>query len=57
MTEKKTEKKKTVKMDVPEAFEPLFHGKQRYKFYHGGRGGGKSYAFADALLISNISDF
>lgn len=48
MTEKK---KKTVHMEIPEVFEPLFNGKQRYKFYHGGRGGGKSYAFADALLI------
>lgn len=31
-------------------FEPLITTKYRYKFYYGGRGGGKSYAFADALL-------
>lgn len=31
-------------------FLPLTTERKRYKFYYGGRGGGKSYAFADALL-------
>ena len=34
----------------PEAFEELFQP-HRYKVFYGGRGGGKSRAFASALLI------
>lgn len=36
--------------EIPEVFEDLFHPK-RYKIYYGGRGGSKSWGFADALLI------
>lgn len=37
-------------VDVPEVFADLFEPK-RYKIYYGGRGGAKSWGFADALLI------
>lgn len=40
-----------VHLTVPKPFEPLLRSKYRYKFYHGGRGGGKSYAFADCLIV------
>jgi len=36
---------------IPEKFAPLLRIKCRYKLYYGGRAGGKSYAFADSLLI------
>lgn len=36
--------------DIPECFADLFEPK-RYKVYYGGRGGAKSWGFADALLI------
>ncbi len=36
--------------EIPEVFEDLFKPK-RYKIYYGGRGGAKSWGFADALLI------
>lgn len=36
--------------DIPEIFADLFEPK-RYKVYYGGRGGAKSWGFADALLI------
>lgn len=36
--------------DVPEVFADLFEPR-RYKVYYGGRGGAKSWGFADALLI------
>lgn len=36
--------------EIPEIFEDLFYPK-RYKIYYGGRGGAKSWGFADALLI------
>lgn len=35
---------------VPKVFKDLFEPK-RYKIYYGGRGGAKSWGFADALLI------
>ncbi len=35
---------------IPEIFEPLFKP-NRYKVYYGGRGGGKSWGFALALLV------
>ena len=38
-------------MQIPEAFAPLLTERWRYKFYYGGRGGGKSYAFADSLAL------
>lgn len=37
-------------MQIPAAFSELFQPK-RYKVYYGGRGGAKSWAFADALLM------
>lgn len=42
---------KQVEAQIPEAFAPLMLAKHRYKFYYGGRAGGKSYAFADSLLL------
>ena len=41
----------TVDVRIPKAFKPLTTEKIRIKFYYGGRGGGKSYAFADSLLL------
>lgn len=38
-------------IEIQEAFLPLLTIHKRYKLYHGGRGGGKSFAFADALLL------
>lgn len=38
-------------MRIPEIFAPLITEHYRIKFYYGGRAGGKSYAFADSLLI------
>lgn len=40
-----------VQINIPEHFAPLAIGKQRYKMYYGGRAGGKSYGFADVLLL------
>ena len=42
-------KVKTIDILIPEIFQPLFEP-HRYKSYHGGRGGAKSWAYADALL-------
>ncbi|MBO6289800.1 MAG: PBSX family phage terminase large subunit [Alphaproteobacteria bacterium] len=36
---------------IPKIFAPLLTEKKRYKLYYGGRAGGKSYAFADSLLL------
>ena len=36
---------------IPKIFAPLMKLKRRYKLYYGGRAGGKSYAFADSLLL------
>ncbi len=41
----------TITARIPSLFAPLLTEKKRIKFYYGGRGGGKSYAFADSLLI------
>ena len=41
----------TIRVNIPRPFEPLLREKWRYKFYYGGRGGGKSYAFADSILM------
>lgn len=38
-----------VKIEAP--FKPLLTEHHRYKLYYGGRAGGKSFAFADCLLI------
>ena len=40
----------TARLQIPKAFRELFEPK-RYKVYHGGRGGAKSHAIANALLI------
>lgn len=45
---------KRVGIDIARPFAPLIREKKRYKLYNGGRGGGKSYAFADSLLIKGI---
>ncbi len=42
---------KQVVAQIPEVFAPLMTEKWRNKFYYGGRAGGKSYAFADSLLL------
>ena len=41
----------TVKVTIPTPFRPLLKENRRYKFYYGGRAGGKSFAFADSLLM------
>ncbi len=41
----------TITAQIPRCFAPLLTSKKRIKFYYGGRGGGKSYAFADSLLL------
>ncbi len=44
-------KSKPLKIIIPAVFRPLLKEKIRYKLYYGGRAGGKSYAFADSLLL------
>lgn len=39
-----------MKVEIARAFQELLTAKARYKLYYGGRAGGKSFAFADALL-------
>ncbi len=46
----------TITARIPRAFAPLLTEKKRIKFYYGGRGGGKSYAFADSLLLKGRMD-
>ena len=41
---------KTETHRVPKAFLPLYEP-NRYKVFHGGRGGAKSWQFADAILL------
>lgn len=43
-------------VEIPSSFKPLLLGKYRNKLYYGGRAGGKSYAFADALLLKGRID-
>ncbi|MGN0913019.1 MAG: PBSX family phage terminase large subunit [Alphaproteobacteria bacterium] len=43
--------KNVVNVMMARAFEPLLRASKRYKFYYGGRAGGKSYAFADSALL------
>ena len=47
---------KSIKIKIAKPFLPLISEKIRYKLYHGGRGGGKSYAFADALLAKGLKE-
>ncbi|MBE6462456.1 MAG: PBSX family phage terminase large subunit [Alphaproteobacteria bacterium] len=44
-----------MKVELPRAFQDLLTSNARYKMYYGGRAGGKSFAFADALLIKATS--
>lgn len=39
-----------MKVALPRAFQELLTTRKRYKLFYGGRAGGKSFAFADALL-------
>lgn len=39
-----------MKVALPRAFHELLTTRKRYKLFYGGRAGGKSFAFADALL-------
>ena len=41
------------KIQMPEAFAGLFES-HRYKVFYGGRGGGKSRAFATALILEGL---
>ena len=45
----------TQKVVVPKAFKPLYKP-FRYKIFYGGRGGGKSYNFANALIMRAYSE-
>lgn len=40
-----------LKVRIPAIFKPLLSLHKRIKFCYGGRAGGKSYAFADSLLV------
>ena len=42
---------KQVEVQIPKVFAPLLTSDYRNKFFYGGRAGGKSYAFADSLLL------
>ena len=44
-----------MKVELPRIFSELLTSNARYKMYYGGRAGGKSFAFADALLIKATS--
>lgn len=48
---KKDKNKEIITIQIAQNFAPLLTEKQRIKFYYGGRAGGKSYAFADSLLL------
>ncbi len=40
-----------INVSIPTIFKPLLFEKKRIKLFYGGRAGGKSYAFADSLLL------
>lgn len=42
-----------MKLEIGKAFEPLFY-KCRYKIFYGGRGGAKSWGFAQVLLLKGV---
>lgn len=46
--------KKEIKILIPTAFRELYNDNYRYKLYHGGRGGAKSWSFAIVLLLMGI---
>lgn len=45
------EESKEVQIHIAEPFKELLTSHYRYKLYWGGRAGGKSYAFADCILL------
>ena len=45
-----------VKVTIPPKFKPLLTEHYRNKLYYGGRAGGKSFAFADCLIIKARQD-
>lgn len=45
-----------VKVTIPTKFKPLLTEHYRNKLYYGGRAGGKSFAFADCLIIKARQD-
>ena len=47
----KEKKEKMIEVNIPAVFKELLTIKKRVKLYYGGRSGGKSYAFADSLLL------
>lgn len=47
---------KEIKVKIARPFLPLINQNIRYKVYHGGRGGGKSFAIADALLMKGLKE-
>lgn len=52
--EETVENTKTIPIEIPKSFSFLFEP-HRYKSARGGRGGAKSFAYADALLIKGVS--
>jgi len=44
-----------IRASFPRKFRPLLEEKARYKVFHSGRGAGKSWQFARALLIKGLS--
>ncbi len=47
----KEKAEKMIEVNIPAVFKELLTIKKRVKLYYGGRSGGKSYAFADSLLL------
>ncbi len=45
---------KQINIKIARPFLPLINEQKRIKFFYGGRGGGKSYAFADSLLLLGL---
>lgn len=41
---------------IPEVFRPLYESKKRYKVFHGGRGGGKTWQISDYLVMSMLCE-
>ena len=51
VSRKKVAEVGAVTIPIAQKFAPLLQEHKRIKFYYGGRAGGKSYAFADSLLL------
>lgn len=54
--EEKIGKRPLIKCYMPEKAQEVLRQKSRYKVLYGGRGSGKSYAFANALISFALSD-